>query len=135
MLTLDYIAGFFDGEGSVIVRLKKDQRYRAGYQLVIKIAIHQKSKDILELINQKLGISGKIYYHSRDKLWYLEIYRLEDIKRFVKNLKDRLVIKKYQIEKLAQILDLVDKKFHLDPRGLMLIEAVWRAPKTGVKPP
>ena len=60
---------------------------------------------------------------------------MEDIKRFVKNLKDRLVIKKHQIEKLAQILDLVDKNFHLDPKGLMLIEAVWRAPKTGVKPP
>ena len=53
MLTLDYIAGFFDGEGSIIVRLKKDQRYRAGYQLVIKIAIHQKSRDLLELIKPK----------------------------------------------------------------------------------
>ena len=65
----------------------------------------------------------------------MEIYRLEDLKKFVNALKDKLIIKKPQIEKLAKILELVDKKLHLNPEGLTLIEAVWRAPKTGAKPP
>ena len=64
-LTLDYIAGFFDGEGSIIVRLKKDPRYHAGYQVVLKITLHQKSKAILEEILKSLGVDGKIYFHKR----------------------------------------------------------------------
>ena len=135
MISLDYVAGLFDGEGSIILRLKRDQRYRAGYQLIIKIALHQKNKLILEAFNQSLAVNGRIYYHKRDKLWYLEIYRFEDIKKFVSLVGNKLVIKKPQVEKLVRILEIVDEKLHLSPEGLTLIRAIWRAPKTGVKPP
>ena len=74
-------------------------------------------------------------YHKRDKLWYLEIYRFEDIKKFISLVGDKLVIKKPQVEKLVRILEIVDKKLHLSPEGLTLIRAIWRAPKTGVNPP
>ncbi len=62
MATIDYIAGFFDGEGSLIIRFKKDKRYKTGMFVEPVINITQKDKHILEIIQQKYG--GKIYYHK-----------------------------------------------------------------------
>ncbi|RLI24174.1 hypothetical protein DRO57_07345, partial [Candidatus Bathyarchaeota archaeon] len=77
MLSLDYIAGLFDGEGSVVVRFKKDKRYKAGYQLMLKVTLPQKSKELLEKVRDTLNM-GKLYYHRRDELRYLEIYNIND---------------------------------------------------------
>ena len=39
-----YVAGFFDGEGSCIIRKRKDKRYKKGFQILVKITIQIKIK-------------------------------------------------------------------------------------------
>jgi intein-encoded DNA endonuclease-like protein len=133
-ISLDYIAGLFDGEGSIIVRFKRDRRYRAGYQLVIKITLHQKQRDVLEIIMKKLNIDAHIYYHKRDKLWYLEIYKIHDIEKFALLIGSRSFIKKDSFEKLIKIISMVKKKLHLSPRGIERIMVAWHAPVTAANP-
>ena len=133
-LTLDYIAGLFDGEGSIIVRAKKDNRYKAGYQLVVKIALHQKEKYILEMIKDTLALDAHLYYHRRDKLWYLEIHKISEIERFVQLIGPRSIIKKIKFNRLKIILEMIHLKLHLTREGIMRILAVWRAPATAANP-
>ena len=47
----------------------------------------------------------------------------------------RTLNEQIQQKQQIRILEIVDKKLHLSPEGLTLIRAMWRAPKTGVKPP
>ena len=133
-LSLDYIAGFFDGEGSFIVKITRDKRYKSGYHIVVKVAIPQKNKEILEMIKDSLGIEANIYFHSRDKLWYLEIYRLNDVKKFVDKVCPRLILKKEKCLRLRKIITLMEKGAHLSPPGIKLIKAAWAAPETGANP-
>jgi len=44
LVSLDYVAGFFDGEGSVVVRFVRDGRYRAGYRVSTKVVFVQKER-------------------------------------------------------------------------------------------
>lgn len=69
-----YVAGLFDGEGSCVVRKRRDKRYKKGYQVLIKVTLHNKNKKVLEKIQSNFG--GHIYFHKRDRIWYLKISRV-----------------------------------------------------------
>jgi len=56
---LAYIAGFFDGEGSIVITTGK------GGRLVMNVVIVQTDRDILEWIRASLGCGGGIYSRSR----------------------------------------------------------------------
>ncbi len=71
------------------------------------------------------------YTFIRDNLWYLEIYRFNDIKKFATVMKNRIVIKKKKLLALERILKVIESKRQLTHEGIKLIEAVWHAPKTG----
>ena len=133
MLSLDYIAGLFDGEGSVVVRFKKDERYKAGYQLMLKVTLPQKSKELLEKVRDTLNM-GKLYYHRRDELWYLEIYNIDDLFKFTNLMKGRVFLKREKLTKLSRIICLMKKKRHLSLSGIKFIMTVWRTPETGDNP-
>jgi intein-encoded DNA endonuclease-like protein len=62
-----YLAGSFDGEGSLIPRFIPDKRYVNGFQIREHINITRKNLEILEMIHKKLRME-KIYFHKRDKL-------------------------------------------------------------------
>ena len=133
-LSLDYIAGLFDGEGSIVVRAKRDVRYKAGYQLIIKITLHQKDKQILETIKEVLKLDAHIYYHKRDDLWYLEVHKISEIKKFLRLIGPRSYIKRQKFRKLENILNMVEKGLHLSRNGILEILAAWRAPVTAANP-
>ena len=97
-----YVAGFFDGEGSCIIRKRKDKRYKKGFQILVKITIHNKNKKVLERIKEKFG--GNIYFHKRDKLWYIEIYRKKQIERFIISILPYSIIKKDMLIKVLKII-------------------------------
>jgi intein-encoded DNA endonuclease-like protein len=52
-----YIAGFLDGDGSVYVKLKKNDTYKYGYQIAPYITFYQQEKhiDFLEKIKKMFG--------------------------------------------------------------------------------
>ena len=124
-----YIAGFFDGEGSLILRFKPDNRYKTGIQVGAHINITQKNLEVLKLIQKELKM-GKIYFHSRDQLWFLIIYKIEDKMKFVELIKGKLFVKKNELERFSVILETMKNKEHLSKEGIEKLKMIWFAPKT-----
>jgi intein-encoded DNA endonuclease-like protein len=125
-----YIAGFFDGEGSLTVRMRRDPRYRSGQQFLLKINITQKNKEVLELIKKKYP-AAKLYFHNRDKLWYLEIYQIEEIYRFCAALRGKVVVKATLLEKFFRVIEEMKKQKHRTRQGANKIKNLWMVPETG----
>jgi len=60
-LSLEYILGFFEGDGSVTIQLKSNPRHKTGKQVVLIFEIHQHAidKDLLKAISIYLD-AGKV---------------------------------------------------------------------------
>jgi hypothetical protein len=52
-LSLEYILGFFEGDGSVTIQLKPNPRHKTGTQVILIFEIHQHAidKDLLKAIS------------------------------------------------------------------------------------
>ncbi len=127
----DYLAGFFDGEGSLIIRIRKDNRYKTGYQVELKVNITQKNEEVLKLIQKRFGF-GKIYFHRRDKLWHYNVYRRAEIKKFISAIRGRVIVKKKRLGEFEKCLDIIDSKKHLTKKGVRAIMGIWGVPETEV---
>jgi len=66
-----YLAGFLDGDGSIYVRLKKNDTYRYGYQISPYIVLFQSAKskvkfeqlcNMIELGNMRIRKDGIMEY-------------------------------------------------------------------------
>jgi len=123
---LSYTAGFFDGEGSIVVRFKKDKRYKSGIHILIKVNVTQKDRKVLEDI-RSVFVCGHVYFHKRDKLWYLEIYRIREIEKFINAILPYSRVKK--------VLKIIKKKEHLSSDVLKKIKILWLGPETGANTP
>jgi len=129
----EYLAGFFDGEGSFLIKIKKDPRYRSGYQITPKINIAQKDKKLLIEIQKFLGM-GNIYIHRTDDLWHFEIYKLNDIEKFLNMIGSLLKIKKKRQRNFEQCIKMMLKKQHLSKEGCKKIKMIWLSSKLGIIP-
>ncbi|MBI4174214.1 MAG: LAGLIDADG family homing endonuclease [Candidatus Aenigmarchaeota archaeon] len=128
-MNLDYLAGFFDGEGSFIVRFVPDKRYRNGFQIHVTINITQKNFEILKTIKNALKM-GYISYHKRDNLWHYNIYKKQDVFQFLELIKGRVVVKREQLLRFEHCIKMVCNKEHLNAEGLKKIQMMWSVPKT-----
>jgi hypothetical protein len=66
-LSLDYILGLFEGDGSFIIQLKPNSYHKAGKQVILKFIIHQHviDVDLLEAISIYFGF-GKVEVGKRN---------------------------------------------------------------------
>lgn len=83
----DYIAGFFDGEGSLT-------KYKNGY----RIFVTQTNKEVLEEIQSFIKV-GNIYEITKRKdhwkdCWMLSITNHKDVYHFLEEISSKLVIKR-----------------------------------------
>ena len=120
----DYIAGFFDGEGSLIIRFKKDLRYLNGFQIKPNIDIAQKNLQVLKNIKNKLKI-GKLYLNKKEGVWHYNIFKFKDLSKFVKIIKRRVVVKKEKLERFEKCINMLVKKEHLTPSGFNNFKKIW----------
>ncbi len=94
----NYIAGFFDGEGTL------GKYSKSGY----KIGITQSSKKVLEEIQIFTGL-GHIHFIKKRKshwqnAWLYYIAKQEDVYFFLNKILDNLVVKKEVVLKVLPIL-------------------------------
>jgi len=113
-MNLDWIAGFFDGEGSVTLQPSRHRGCKYGYLFTPEITISQKSRLILDEIQRLLKI-GKVLGERRGRfeIWRLRIRRHQEIRRFIVLFSRRVKMKKEQLSLLREGLDLLGQT----PRG------------------
>lgn len=101
MLSKEYLAGFFDGEGCISIQLRSN-----GASLTVSIA--QKNVDILLLICQQYP-EGKVEQGSfKSQCNYFKLYG-KTSKRFLEDIKDIVVCKKIQVRLALEFMDLLKK--------------------------
>ncbi len=100
MISKQYLAGFFDGEGHVYFRRNKYNK------IVYRLEIAQKEAEVLNQIKQKYG--GIIKLIKRDNtISKLTIYRITDILSTLHDIVPFLIVKK---KKAQSLLDYIQNK-------------------------
>ena len=76
-MSLDYIFGLFEGDGSITIQLKPNSSHKTGKQVILKIEFHQHviDVDLLEAISIYLGC-GKVEVGKRIGQPDTWVYRL-----------------------------------------------------------
>ena len=96
-MTDDYIAGFFDGEGSIIKIGTKGNRYM--------VSISQTHGGVLKQINKHIDSKGLLYHSKKrreywKRAWVLHIKKQKDVLDFLESIVEKLVVKK-QLAQMA----------------------------------
>lgn len=98
MLSNEYIAGFFDGEGCITLSNRQ-----------VKIDIVQKDDGILRLIQQIFG--GRIYRRKATKIggesFVLQLTRKEEQVRFLQAIQPYCFVKKHKVDIAIEFLGLI----------------------------
>ena len=101
MIYRAYLAGFFDGQGYLHVKLKPDKKKRIKFNAVFFQSCSKKEKFFLEEIVkmlEKLSIRASIYELKRKKgkkpEYQIYITRINDTVKFLKLIEPFLILKK-----------------------------------------
>ena len=105
-----YIAGFFDGDGSVRLQLQPRQPSKLGFRVRTVISFAQKTghDESLKWIQKKLGI-GYIY-NRPDSMTELKIEGFESVERILTILKPFVHFKKKHVNLVLKALKILKKK-------------------------
>ena len=107
---ISYIAGFFDGDGSVRLQLQPRTSSKLGFRVRTIISFAQKTghDESLRWIKKVLGI-GYIY-NRNDLMTELKIEGFESVERILTVLKPFVHFKKKQVNLVLKALKLLKKK-------------------------
>jgi len=102
-----YLAGLFDGEGTITVTLHKDRRTKKGYNLATTVSICNTCREVIELFDRL--IKGKVVTVP-PKGNCRTIYRVEyrnkwDIIKFLKTLLPYLWLKRREAELMIRFCE------------------------------
>ena len=108
-MTWEYIAGFFDGEGSLTNNGK-------GY----RVTISQTNKEVLENILEYSGV-GNIFKNKKRQVhwkesWVFYVAKQKDVYLFLKKISPFLIVKSKQINKFLPII--IKKVKEIDQKKL-----------------
>jgi len=125
-LNPSYISGFVDGEGSFMLTIIKDNKYKLGWRVVCRfiISLHKKDLSLLNKIKEFFDV-GNVFLMAKDSAQY----RVESLKGLdlIINHFDKypLITKKqadYKLFKMAH--NLIKNKSHLTKEGLLELVAI-----------
>lgn len=107
---LSYIAGFLDGDGSVMIQIKKRKDSLKGWRLMFTVCFYQDTRHEKPLfwIQKKLNIG----YISRrnDNMTELRINGYKQVKDVLEKLYPYVKFKKKQIEYTLQMFQILDSE-------------------------
>ena len=105
-----YIAGFLDGDGSIMAQIKKRSDTKQGWRFMFTICFYQDTGNAkpLEWIKKKLGIG--CISHRKDKMTELRINGYETIEKILEKLKPYVKFKKEQVRCALKILSIIKGK-------------------------
>lgn len=105
-----YIAGFFDGDGSVRLQLQPRENSKLGFRIRTIISFAQKTDHASELswIRKVLNI-GYIYARN-DNMTELKIEGFDQVERILKVLEPYVLFKKRQVQLVLKALEVIKHK-------------------------
>lgn len=105
-----YIAGFLDGDGSIMAQLIRRKDYKLGYQIRVSIVFYQKNshQEILFWLKEQLKL-GYIR-HRNDGMAEYTITGLNEVEQVLSILYDKLRLKKQLAKEVRRIIKLHPKK-------------------------
>ena len=107
-----YIAGFLDGDGSIIAAIeKRGNRHRFPYRVRLKLNFtqHDRHKNMLILLQHALGKIGAIRSIRTHNLAELVIQRRSDVRATLVRLLSHLVLKQRQARIMLAMIDIFDQ--------------------------
>lgn len=111
-ISISYIAGFFDGEGSAMVlthRVKEKIGYHYRIRPVIKIV--QKTKSILMEIKEHLGYGTIVSnYIKSGECWVYQLNGQKNILKFIEDVAPYCRLKNHQLELIKKMISFQIKK-------------------------
>lgn len=114
-----FISGFIDGEGSFIIGISKNNRYKTGYQvqLIFKIILYNKDLELLSQIQSYFGV-GNISKHGDTTMQYY-VKSIKYLTTIISHFdKYPLITQKWSNYQLfKQALNLFNNKDHLTDDG------------------
>ena len=105
----EYIAGFLDGDGSIVATLERYNSKRFPYSFRVKVNFSQHAKHIkvLKLIQETLGGFGAIRINAKKNLGELVIRERTEVQTVLARLAPHVIIKKRQIILAQKVLHLL----------------------------
>jgi len=106
-LTLEYIGGFFDGDGCVTISKDKiyNHRLKNGWQLSPYIVFSQRKKYILERVRNTLksyNIGSHLQSQSNGRIYALRITGMKRCRKFCKIFINHTTIKREQLKVMLE---------------------------------
>ena len=115
--TKAYIAGFLDGDGSIMLQMKPRVGMRYGYRIYATICFYQDSAHETELrwILEQLGVG---YVSKRnDNIAELRINGYERVEKVLLELREHIRFKRQQVQLMLEVLAMV--KVKQTPEGFL----------------
>lgn len=124
VLNRNYVAGLFDGEGSIGVYKRKDSRISRGFSISYRVRLVNQYKSILQELHKLHG--GRLRRKSNKiECWELELDTKEQIMNFLKTYSSYMIIKKSKAKKLLNYLESKSKQgrsVNLNEKDIKFIE-------------
>ena len=119
------LTGLIDAEGSLGVNISKDIARKSNYAitLFLEIGLNIRDKAVLERIQETLKV-GNIYYRSTDKTYRWKVSNIKQLSNvIIPHLTNYplLTQKRADFELLKKIIEIINRKDHLNINGLQEI--------------
>ncbi len=105
-LELSYIAGFLDGDGSLIAQIIKQKDYKYGFTIRVSINFYQKNKRnwFIKRLYKNFDKKGSIRIR-KDEMCVLTITAFKEVSYYLNKLMPYLIIKKKTAILLLEIIN------------------------------
>ena len=107
-----YIAGFLDGDGSIVATVeRRPERRRFPYRVRLRVVFtqHSRHKKIIAMLWEFLGKRGNLRKVSSHNLVELVIQDRAEVTAVLKRIRPHLIIKKRQALLMEKILKIYEK--------------------------
>ena len=107
-----YIAGFLDGDGSIVAGIeKRPDRHRFPYRVRLKLNFtqHVRHKNMLILLGKALGDVGAIRHIATHNLAELVIQKRVDVQQALERLLPHLILKQRQARIMLAMIDIFNQ--------------------------
>ena len=114
-----YVAGFLDGDGSIILRIKPRPDYRYGFQIRATISFFQSAqgKEVLQWLHEHLG-AGRLRQRN-DGLWEYNIEGVDPVLEVLLQVRPYVVAKRAQVEEAIALLQEMQQAEEVSPEQFL----------------